>query len=374
MRLVLLLVLCAISSVAYAARSIIGVQSYAVGLCSNFNMVSAGILNVVEQTTRQELGTAPAENAGNGAVYFQVRTPTFDTKLYYIDAATFTISTTNQINTADAPDDSNGLGGSQYNPNILRWISAGRFTAGSQGHFRTYNANVIDVDSGPGTAMNAGTGPAATSDVTQMYMQYSTAGGPRVGRWDSTTFTLQESDLIDGGIGLTGLALDGNFLYGAASPTTIKRWTKTNIAGSETNFVPGFATASIRVPSISSDGYMFVPGRSAGLSPNILYRVRLSDMTITGQTNFGNTQFLDQVLIDEFNDKLYVTFSNGNDQQIRRINRSTMVAEQTFVGTSTLNGPTQGQTRIDIPHQAIYIPFNGGGVDTSKVQKVTLCQ
>lgn len=358
-----------------AITGIIGASSFSPGLCGNFLMRSGGILTFAEQTTAPQLGVAPNENLGNGNGYFAVRTATFDTRQYQINLGSFTSVGFNQINTADTPDASNGLNGSHYNDNTTRWVSAGRRSCAGPTciHFRTYLNNAIDFDSTAVTQTSSGTGPSVTYDLTYTYMEYATSGGPRVGRWDTASYVIQDSDLVDGGFGMQGLVQDATFLYGASSPSTIKRWIKNNLPASETNFVPGFATASIRVPSLSSDGILYVPGRSSGFSPNILYRILTSTMSITGSTVFGNNQFLDQVFIDDFNDKLYVTFSTGIDAQVARINKSTLVTEQIFVGSNATNGPVLGQARIDIPHQAIYIPFNGNAGEGVKLQKVSLC-
>lgn len=375
MKRFLALVLIALSVTSQSdARTIFGASGMGPGLCSIFLMQSRGILNLSEQTTFQQLGIAQAENSGNGNGYFTARTATFDTRQYRINLQTFTITDVNQINTADFPDASNTLNGSFYNNNTSRWVSVGRTVCGGPScvHVRTYANNAIDQDVVTAANVNSTTGPESTYDLSNVYIQYSTSGGQRIGRFNSGSYVLQESDDVNGGAGLQGLVMDNNFVYGVSTPSTIKRWSKNNLAVGETDFTPGFATNSIQVPAISSDGFIYVPGRSLGASPNILYRVRTSDMTITGSTSFANNQFLDQVFVDEFNDKLYVTFSTGTDQQITRVNRSGMFIEATFVGSTSTNGPTQGQSRLDVAHQMMYLTFNGGA-STSKIQKVSLC-
>jgi hypothetical protein len=350
------------------------------GICrQSFNMTSVGIVIVPDQSTQQQIGLAPAEASYDGFVYFTTRTAASNTNQYQIAMTTLAVQSTLVTNTADNPDFTNTLDASHYNTFIGKWVSIGHEPVAPCNitncvHFRSYTLNVLATDASTGAQSTGSTGRSSTYDSTHTYIQYSGPGGPvRLGKFTSGNFLFIDSDQVGAGTQMGGIVNDGSFVYGTATPLTIKRWSKANISGGETDFTPGFTTNSIQIPSMSSDGFIYVPGQSAGASPNLIYRVRASDMTITGTGTLGNAQFITQVLIDEINNKLYAIFSTGPDQQITRFDRSTLASEATFVGTSTPNGPTLGQAQIDVPHQAIYMAFNASpGVD-SRIQKVSLC-
>lgn len=349
------------------------------GICTGtYAMSSVGILLFTELTSFQELGVGPTEQSNDGFEYFSVRSATFGTTTYKINNA-FAVDTSIVIDIADNPDDTASLAGSHYNTFEGEWVVTGRQLVAPCGagancvHVRAYAGNAIVSDVVTGVTTNGRTFAGSTFDEVATYIQYDTAGGVVLGKFSTSAYALLSSDIV-GAANALGLTNDTSFVYGVIALTgVVKRWDKSNIAGGETNFSPGFTTPTIRFPIFDTNGNLYIGGRSAGVSPNIMYKVRTSDMTIQGSVSFANTDFIDKILVDELNDKIYVIITQGTNVVIKRVNRTTLVVEETFSGTSTPSSITEGMAQIDVLHQDIYVPFNGSGATVSRIQKVNLC-
>lgn len=352
------------------------------GVCTAFNMTNAGILTMPDgggSPSTQQFDIGVLEDSYDGVGYYSIRDGAGNTRVYKVFLSTLSISNNNQINTVNNPDAANVLEGSYYNTLTGRFVSVGRMivapcAAPNCMHFRTYVDNTLESDSTTTIIDMTAGADSPTFDGDGTYLQYSVTTGSRIVNV-SPAFIAGASDTLAVGDTVRGLTVDSTFLYGAtfAAGGIIKRWDKSNIAAGETNFTPGITTPLIQFPVYDSfNGSLYVAGRSTGVSQNIMYKIRTSDMTIVGSTVFANNQLLDKILIDPVNDKLYVVFETGGNGNITRVNRSTLVIEQTFNGTGTANGLTDGQSRIDVITQTAYLPFNGNG-GGAQLQKVSLC-
>jgi len=350
------------------------------GLCPvPLNMTNVGILPLAEEASHIQMGIGPLENAGVGFAYATVRTATFDTKQYVINMGTFAVAGTTNINISDNPDNTNTLNASHYNAFEQKWTVIGQKLSApctSCLHFRTYsNGNILVDDALPGPTTNSGADFNPTVDSDNVYVLYATSGGQRLGKFETTGYSTVDTVLVSAVDGSQGLANDATFVYGSFNAaSSVKRWLKSNIAAGATDFTPGFVAGTLQGLTYDTNGNLYVPARSAGLSANVVYKVRTSDMTIVGQLNLGNSQFLGKVLVDTVNDKLYVFVSSGSTNlQLLRVNRNTLAVEQTFNGSSATNGPRLEFSQIDVLHQTAYVLFNGAGGEVAKIQKISLC-
>lgn len=351
------------------------------GVCMSgtFAMSNVATMSLVDVTTFVELGLGSLENFYDGFAYVDTRTLAQDTRQSKIDMNAFTNLSNELINIVNVPDASTLNRASHYNTFTSSWVVVGRENVGvSCGgstcvHVRTYSGGTETSDIV--TSAQSGSGPefGASFDEDFTYISYADGGGSTLGKFDSNTYTVFDTSSI-GANGLSGNVNDSTYVYGVVSATAvIKRWLKTNLSAGATDFTPGLSAGTPQIPSYDTNGYIYVPARSAGASVNVIYRVRTSDMTIQGQITLGNTQFVGKVLIDEVNNKLYVVISSGTTQiQLVRANRTTLAVEETYSGISNANGPNMPFVQLDVYHQKIYVAQNGNG-GVARIEKVNLC-
>ena len=356
------------------------------GLCSTgtFTMANNGTLVLTDNTTSMELGLGSLENSYAGIAYLDTRTITNDTRQTLISMSSFAITTSSLINTVNVPDASTLNMASHYNVYTSYWTVVGRQSVGVTCggsvcmHIRTYTSSTIiaDVITSQASTTSPQVGPFI--DSVNTYVLSNTGGGQNLAKLSTAAYTdVDTVFVLDSGVGgAAGLAGDETYIYAPQSIfARILRWPKNSISSGATTFSPGLTAGTLQVPTSDTNGFFYIPARSAGASANVVYRIRTSDMTIQGQINLGNTQFLGKVLVDDVNNKLYIMISSGDTQnQIVRVNRTTLATEATYSGISQTNGPNLNFAQIDIPHQQIYVPINGtGGVERSKIERVSLC-
>lgn len=388
--LVIVLIMCVTGTSSYAGvQNIIGASLDGTtlppptGACTAFNMTSDGSLLLSENTETIQMGLGITENSNAGFAYVNTRTAGSDTKQYKIDMESYSIVSSSLINTADVPDDSTNNRGSIYNPFNSAWTVLGRQVTApcnisSCLHIREYIGGILSDDiTPPGITLASGTEYGSTYDGSDIYVVYPVTGGvgPTLGRFSVPGYSLVGSVLVDAVNSVSGLANDSLYVYGAQPATgNIKRWLKSNVAAGATNFTPGIsAGVSQTITYDGTTGHLYVPTRSGGLSSNVVYQIRVSDMTITGQVNLGNSQFMGKVLLDTVNNKLYIVVdSGGTSNQVVRVNKSTLVVEATFNGISTSDGPVYQFAEIDVLHQKIYVPMGNLGA-VARIERVNLC-
>lgn len=348
------------------------------GVCTgSFNMSSDGVLTFVEQATAQQLDVAPAEDSNNGNVYFATTFSAQDRRIYRINN-TFTVQATTLIDVANNPDDINSYNGTHYNTYTQYFLNAGRMIVAPCNvnpclHFRGYAQNTLTLET-TGGLTSGGTTTGTTYDSTDTYIQYNKAGGFFLGRYTSDSFAIVQEVNVDAVNPALGFANDTTYVYGTFGTTTIKRWEKSNLSNL-TNFTPAIANVVLGVPAYDPSGFLWVPSRGSGATNNVVYKLNISDLSIAGSVTLGVGQLVGKVLLDTVNNKAYIAVaSSGTQGQLVRVNMSTLAVEQTFNGTTTVNGPQTGFYAIDVPHQKIYIPYaGGGGSGGSRIEKVNLC-
>lgn len=327
------------------------------------------------------VGAAPRESPNYGGVYADFTVLGTGTWQYTLLQNPFVLNTNILINAGNAPDSpalSNGAA-FYYNFDTSRWVAAGRRTVDGALHIREYLDGGLTLDGFPGPILAGGTGvvvePAYSNDRSWHIL--TVAAGLTL--FELLNEVSVASVFIPGGGSYSGIVLDDNFIYATQqSGNQIYRWSRADITTGVSSVGPGYPSGGTFIEPMTADnalGVLYVPLRGNGITDNVLYRVRTSDMTVTGFIALGVGNFIGKTYVDTANNKLYVLTSAGgtNPAHVVRLNRTTLAIEQSFNGTTTTSeGPTtSGQSGFDMYHQKIYIGMPD--VTSAKVQKVSTC-
>lgn len=376
-----------------SAHAITGVAGTAVdkttppppsGVCAGgaFNMSNAGFFLTTLDSTLVQLGIGPLENGFDGFGYVDVgQLGPNNIVQYKFDMQSLAQAAAPvNISIANTPDFVIGGLGSHYRSPF--WVVLNQqITAPCNVtaclHVRTYTGGTLATDVATSVPSSAGSFTAATFDDTFTYVAAIDVTGQTIYKLQSAAYTITSQAFIDALNAVNGLANDNTFVY--ASYTTgnlILRWLKSNIPAGFTSFNPTLSGGALQPLTYDSGlSVLYAPVRSGGVSNNILYRVRTSDLTITGTLNFGITQFMGKALVDAVNNKIYVAMSsNGTRVQVARVNRSTFTIEATYSGFDTVNGQNLNFSSIDVPHQKLYMVNYGDGAGAvARIEKINLC-
>lgn len=355
------------------------------GIClqtaGGFNMKAAGVFTLPDPNDGPvSVGAAPFDNPSGPFFYTVISDSVLqNTQMYRVFAPSMTqVGSQTNINIANSPDRF-GIGAHQYNSVIKQFVWSGRQTTGvCVGtpclHLRAY------MSTGPSTDAQLTTIPLVVDDVVIAqptydenfsYFIYRLAAGYTLGKFDSGSFSLAASTLANNVNTYFGIAVDNSFVYAQfQSLAVITRFDKSNIGAGPTGFAPGMG-AHVRYvgPTYDSNGgFLYTVGQSAGLSPNVIYKIRVSDMTVVNQLNMGNTQFpVSRIFVDNINSKLYYVWSTGGfGAGITRINRTTFLVEASYNPPDGANSLTD--SAFDPNFQAIYTATAGPNGFVAKTQ------
>jgi hypothetical protein len=355
------------------------------GFCAGtLTMTNGGVFTGAIPSTTMHLGAAPAENPNYGGVYVNVRSiDQFSETQYFVRQSDMTLISTVVINAASSPDQPgfSGNGAAFYNLDSTRWVEIGRRLVDQGYHIRQYFNNGLTLDAPTSIILTAGLSvyPAYSSStfwaIVTKTLDTTPAGLTLL---QSSGGSITDQVFIPGGGSFAGLAVDDTFVYATqVSGSQIYKWLRSNIAaGLAGTAAPAWgAGTTIQIPTADPAlGVLYVPMRGNGITDNVVFRVRTSDLTITGSIALGVANFLGRVYVDSVNDRLYVTTSagGGNAARVFRLNRTTLAIQQTFTGTTTsTEGPSEAQGSIDVPHQKLFVPLPD--TTLAKAQKVNLC-
>ena len=349
------------------------------GLCNGtINITNGGVYTAAIPSTSLWSGAAPSENPNYGGVYLAARAiDGFSRTQYFINQNGLTTLSTTVTDIASSPDQVlfSGPGSSFYNLDSSRWTVLGRRLTDAALHIRQY-VNALTLDAPTSIILTAGPSTHTAYSGQLFWLQYSIAAGLTLGEFDGGVNT--KSVFIPGGGSFRGLAVDDTFVYATqVSGSQIYKWARTDItAGLAGTAAPAWgAGTTIGIPTADvALGVLYIPLIGNGITDNVVFRVRTSDLTITGSRSMGVANFLGKVFVDTANNKLYVASSpgGGNAARLFRLNRTTLVIEQSFVATvTTSDGPASDQSSFDINHQTLFVPLPD--TTLAKMQKFNLC-
>lgn len=353
------------------------------GLCLSgvFDMSQFGVLSFTETSSLLVQDVAPLQQSYDGFGYLSINNGVGTDTLYVYNLDSFTVTATAAVNVANAPDTANTFRGSRYNSFTDLFQFVGNQPAGGgclqpNGcvHTRGFPSGSVTPLTNiiSGIDITASTFGVAQIDSLFTYMTVENLAVMKLHRINSLTgASVQQENQTTS---YTLWTQDGTYLYADdfVLGTNLIRYTeKSNLTNTAT-FT--FTTAGGGVGGLAvNNGFLYIGVFSDGVQLNRLHKVNLTGFGTVDTILFLAGEFVQNVLLDSMNQKLYVVINSGGTTRVKRVDIASFTVEQTYNGLTSTNGPSGMFTSIDVPHQKLFAPSNGGGGFVTKVEKINLC-
>ena len=348
------------------------------GLCTGtFTMSQVGVLSFTETSSLLVHDVAPSQQNYDGFGYIVINNGAGTETAYVYSLDTFAVTTSAPLNVANVPDSANTFGGSHYNSFTDLWTVLGNKPTGggcllTNGcvHIRGYASGSVTAlsDIITGTNITGSTFAKAQVDTIFTYVAVENLAVRRLHQLTTATGASVQDVSQNSSYELR--TQDATYLY-AGEGTVVRYTEKTNFINSAT-FT--FVSAGGGVGGLAvNDGFIYVGVSSDSIQANRLHKINLTGFGTTATLLFGATEFIQNVLLDSVNQKLYVILNVAGTTRIKRVDIATFTVEQTYNGIVGSNGPRGIYVSIDVPHQKIFAPSSGGGGFVTKIEKINLC-